>query len=398
MLRSFGIVSKKPVACFKSFALVFLALPGYLLYIFHTSDKYENNKNVFPIKNQTFTILNWCPTFFSSEMREPVNLYVDNCFITRDRSLLDVSDFVVIDVRELGGHLQYMPQSRSTWQRWIYFNVESPFHAILKPVGFTMSDFRGKYAFNWTMTYRTDADVPMLHGWKLNKSENEKKETDIDGIVRNKTKLAAVLLSNCYYVKNGRGQFVKELQKYMEVDVYGKCGDEKLKCEGYYINKGCEKIKTYKFYLAFENSNCRDYISEKMWMQGFDNYAVPVVMGAYKEDYIEHVRVPPNSIIHVNDFDSPKELAEYLKMLDKNDTAYRELHKWRETYKVGYEFRFMGTYAWSTLCSKLNKLNSKFIEEPKWHKTITDFEHPSKDCYLHKWVKKQCNNNPYNCR
>ncbi|XP_028405308.1 glycoprotein 3-alpha-L-fucosyltransferase A-like [Dendronephthya gigantea] len=244
------------------------------------------------------------------------------------------------------------------------------------------------------MTYRTDADVPMLHGWKVNKSEIEKKETDIDGIVRNKTKLAAALISNCHFVKNGRGQYVEELRKYMEVDVFGKCGNENLKCSGHYTKKACDKIKDYKFFLAFENSNCRDYVSFKMWMQGFGNDAVPVVMGAYKEDYIEHVRVPSNSIIHVDDFKSPRELAEYLKMLDKNETAYRELHKWRETYKIDYDYRFLGSFAWSTLCSKLN---SRYNEPPRWHETITDFEHPSKDCYLNKWVKKKCNKNPYDC-
>ena len=38
---------------------------------------------------------------------------------------------------------------------------------------------------------------------------------------------------------------------------------------------------------------------------------------------------PPNSYIHVEDFDTPHELAKYLDYLDKNETAYAEYHQWR---------------------------------------------------------------------
>ena len=401
MLTSLILVLKKPPL--KLFvALAVAAFICFLLYnpqairILPVKSLHPPKSEIAPpTEKRNFTILDWCPAFFSRKNGLPVNAFFNNCLVTRDRSLLNSSDVVVIDVRRLGRHLKLMPQTRSSWQRWVYFNIESPFHAILGAVNYKMSDFKDKYAFNWTMTYRTDGDVPMLHGWTVKKSETERKKTNLDGIVRNKTKLAAALMSNCAYVKNGRGQYVKELQKYMEVDVYGSCGKKSLKCRGHYTKKACDKVKYYKFFLAFENSNCRDYISFKMWMQGFGNNAVPVVMGAYKEDYIEHVRVPPNSIIYVDDFESPKELAEYLKMLDKNDTAYRALHKWREIYKIDYDYRFLGSFAWTTLCSKLN---SKYNEAPKWHNTLTDFEHPSKDCYLNKWVKKQCKNDPYRCR
>ena len=38
---------------------------------------------------------------------------------------------------------------------------------------------------------------------------------------------------------------------------------------------------------------------------------------------------PPNSYIHVEDFDTPHELAKYLDYLDRNETAYAEYHQWR---------------------------------------------------------------------
>ena len=51
----------------------------------------------------------------------------------------------------------------------------------------------------------------------------------------------------------------KELQKYITVDIYGSCGP--LKCWGDQCDDTLDN--DYKFYLAFENSLCYDYITEK---------------------------------------------------------------------------------------------------------------------------------------
>ena len=279
-----------------------------------------------------------------------------------------------------------MPQQREPWQRWVYFNIESPYFAMLEyKENYVMDDFKGKLAFNWTMTYRTDSDVPMLHGWSIQKTAEERKiaEFGINTLMAEKTKLAAALVSNCQNVKNGRGTYMKELAKYMNLDVYGSCGT--LKCDGHYTKHSCGKVKQYKFFLAFENSNCRDYISFKTWMQGFGNGAVPVVLGAFKEDYLK--QVPPNSLIHADDFDSPEELAAYLLKLDMDDAAYLKYHEWRKTYSIGFDYRFLGNFAWEGMCTALNKRHK---EPAKWHKKITDFENEKKDCYLNKWVSKQC--------
>lgn len=45
-------------------------------------------------------------------------------------------------------------------------------------------------------------------------------------------------------------------------------------------------------------------------------------MGAAPEDYER--AAPPHSFIHVDNFASPKELAEYLHKLDQNDAMYNE--------------------------------------------------------------------------
>ena len=79
--------------------------------------------------------------------------------------------------------------------------------------------------------------------------------------------------------------------------------------------------KKYKFYLAFENSNCVDYITEKFW-DSLKHKLLPIVMGARVEDY--EAVAPPNSFLHVDSFSGPEELAEHLKYLDENPRVYNK--------------------------------------------------------------------------
>ncbi len=69
-------------------------------------------------------------------------------------------------------------------------------------------------------------------------------------------------------------------------------------------------------------------------------------MGARKEEYIRVV--PHNSVIHVDDFESPKHLAEYLHQLDQNDTLYNDYFRWK-----GSGF-FLNTRFYCRLCAMLH--------------------------------------------
>ena len=80
------------------------------------------------------------------------------------------------------------------------------------------------------------------------------------------------------------------------MDLYGACGDKKCP-----MTKCTDTISNYKFFFSFENSNCRDYISEKFWA-ALQRRQIPVVMGgASPEDYAKIA--PPHSFIHVDDFE-----------------------------------------------------------------------------------------------
>jgi glycoprotein 3-alpha-L-fucosyltransferase len=48
---------------------------------------------------------------------------------------------------------------------------------------------------------------------------------------------------------------------------------------------------------------------------------LPVAMGGTSvDDYVN--LAPPDSFVHVEDFESPQELGDYLQLMDDNDTLY----------------------------------------------------------------------------
>ena len=61
-------------------------------------------------------------------------------------------------------------------------------------------------------------------------------------------------------------------------------------------------------------------------------------MGARPEDYA--VSAPYKSYIHVDDFDGPKELADYLHKLDQDDQLYNEYFKWKVCLNIIFVFCF----------------------------------------------------------
>lgn len=77
------------------------------------------------------------------------------------------------------------------------------------------------------------------------------------------------------------------------------------------------------------------------------NDVVPVVMGARPEDYAR--LAPPMSYIHVDDFESPKHLAEYLHKVDADDHLFNSYFRWRGTGE------FIDTKFWCRLCALIHE-------------------------------------------
>lgn len=76
---------------------------------------------------------------------------------------------------------------------------------------------------------------------------------------------------------------------------------------------------------------------------------LPIMMGARPEDY-ESV-APPNSYLHVDNFSSPEELAQFLKKLDADDDLYNSYFNWKGTVEFINPMRM----TWCTMCSLLHE-------------------------------------------
>lgn len=83
-----------------------------------------------------------------------------------------------------------------------------------------------------------------------------------------------------------------------------------------------ELYASYKFVIAIENSNCEDYVTEKL-IDALSSTAIPIV--ASRNATPDYTRfAPKHSLINVYDYKSVKELADYLTYLSNNETAYNE--------------------------------------------------------------------------
>lgn len=200
-----------------------------------------------------------------------------------------------------------------------------------------------------SLTYLSDSDIVVPYG-KFYPFKKIKKPNLVNW-AHNKTRKVLWVASNCLVASWGRAKFVKHLASYTKVDLYGRCGTLSCPKED---KEMCEKIfSQYKFYLALENSNCREYITEKVWHNSFERNVVPVVFGANREDY-ESI-LPPNSFIFAEDFNSTRNLANFLDKLDHNDTLYNEYFQWR---RKGYVKRWTRTMAFTSkiFCEIVDRL------------------------------------------
>lgn len=93
-------------------------------------------------------------------------------------------------------------------------------------------------------------------------------------------------------------------------------------------------VARYKFHLALENAICDDYMTEKLW-RPMHLGAVPVYRGSPAvRDWM-----PDNlSIILIDDFDSPQELAKYLDFLDKNGEEYLKYLEYKNMDGIKNQF------------------------------------------------------------
>ncbi|XP_064086233.1 3-galactosyl-N-acetylglucosaminide 4-alpha-L-fucosyltransferase FUT3-like isoform X2 [Macrobrachium nipponense] len=286
---------------------------------------------------------------FGEEKLDPFRFCsVKNCKLVIEDHYAHKADAIIFQMHRTKSASTY-PRRTNFRQRWIWLTTEGPYHTLNFAQDKDISHYNG--IFNWSMSYRMNSDVPVPYGRTVKMSGEEASNYEKVDYFNIKAKLAAAMMSNCNG-ENNRTAYVKQLQKYIEIDVYGPCFQIK-QCHGHH-NRDCVLLHEYKFFLAFENSNCKEYITEKVWWQSFQKGAIPVVMGPKIEDYWKFL--PPNSFIHVDEFQSPYYLAKYLMFLEYNKAEFMKYHAWRSHYKVLNEHGFHGahSYQYCRVCEALN--------------------------------------------
>jgi alpha-1,3-fucosyltransferase len=289
---------------------------------------------------------------------------------TDDRNLLNESDAIIF--HPINFDPNDVPLYRKFNQRYVFLFFEAEASGRHYPI--FNNSLRGY--FNWTMTYRRDSDIHCTEPYGVLRRKNTSTrmahilpvplakgslppDPAIFLQIRNntfgsisypdfifkKTKKIAWFVSKC--VTLGRREvYFRQLSNFFpSIDVYGKCGNG-LSCFPWKSTE-CDKILgDYKFYISAENSLCADYVTEKFY-RALEAGVVPIVYGG--ADY--SVYAPPYSYIHVADFISPKYLADYLILLDKNPFLYAKYFEWKKDWIVDRR----PLDGWCELCKRLNE-------------------------------------------
>ncbi|XP_077501260.1 alpha-(1,3)-fucosyltransferase C-like [Amblyomma americanum] len=188
-----------------------------------------------------------------------------------------------------------------------------------------------------------DSDVLDTYGEvKVKKNGHHFFKRTLKRLWQGKFKMADWAASSCN-TSGTREHFVHELRKHIYVDVYGKCGDQNCS-----RSIACYRslAKSY-YYLSFENSICKDCVTEKLFkVLQYD--IVPVVLGR-----VSYSRAAPaGSFMDALSFKFPKDLALYIKNVASDFILYSSFFKWKGMYQVKY-------WTYYTFCLLCRKLHSK---------------------------------------
>lgn len=248
-----------------------------------------------------------------------------SCYSTIHRSPKIMSDIRTRGILFYGSDFEPidLPLPRLKHHEWAIIHEESPLN------NYILTHYPMIRLFNHTATFKRDSDYPLstqyipMSDYFLNRKpvstptkNEEKKSRGLAPVV--------YVQSHCD-TPSDRDSFVKEFMKYIAVDSYGACLHNKnlppnlLEPAATFEHPDfLDLLSVYKFNLAFENAYCDDYMTEKI-MRPLHVGVVPI----YKGSPVVQDWMPNNhTVIYVDRFSSPKELADFIKYLDNNDEEY----------------------------------------------------------------------------
>lgn len=197
----------------------------------------------------------------------------------------------------------------------IRFSMEGPQYyknLIIDPEGYR------KHKYWSTTSYKSEIPLPYF-SWSEYKIQTPAVEYDTA------IKGAVFMARNCNS-RNNREALVKFLRDSgtFRVDSVSSCLHNADPPEGSSLKSKNSVLSKYLFYLALENQNEDDYITEKLW-GSFESGVLPIYLGS--PNVKEHI--PENSVINVLDFESRNELLEYLVKVADDKELYESHQAWR---------------------------------------------------------------------
>jgi alpha(1,3/1,4) fucosyltransferase len=149
----------------------------------------------------------------------------------------------------------------------------------------------------------------------------DKRQDDLEGILRNKTRFCGFVVSNAGKRKTRkRVDFFQRLSRYKHVDSAGRAFNN----IGGPLPAGPQAkldfLRTCKFNIAFENTSVPGYTTEKLY-EAMWARTVPIYWGSprVQEEF------NPASFLNYFDFPSEEALIERIIELDKDDAKYLEV-------------------------------------------------------------------------
>jgi hypothetical protein len=166
---------------------------------------------------------------------ELLNCPVTNCELTKDRNKFSQSDMVLFHMRNLIKVM--LPKRRDFRQRFVHVIFESPVHCHLC----TSTNIINNDLFNFTVGYHKNSPYMSQYWsdsglrWALNSDYTNRNIADEKRNVRNGG-FAVALLSNCGGESRWRLEYIQEMKRYVNVTVYGECGEKLLVSNEWYFS------------------------------------------------------------------------------------------------------------------------------------------------------------------
>lgn len=293
-------------------------LTGLQANLFHK--RFDNGLEKYPI------MLWWSP--LTGENGRLGQCGDNSCFFTINKTYLHHPMTKAVLFYGTDFNIDSLPIPRKWHHEWALFHEESPKnnYKLFHPPTITL--------FNHTATFSRHSHLPLtsqyLEGLKILTSLEYFVAVGKKNALRKKLAPVVYVQSDCD-PPSDRDTYIQELMKYIPVDSYGEClHNRDLPSE---VNNPSfmdhaqfyHILAQYKFILAFENAVCEDYITEKLW-RPLKLGSVPIYYGAPN---VEGWLPSNKSAIIVTRFSHPRELARYIKQLDKNDSLYMEFLDWK---------------------------------------------------------------------